>query len=846
MCKIFLHQRDCQFNPNCRKDHDDRVIVLYTCNICERAFTHLFDHKYHFNKNKCGTYEKPKILYHCVRCKKRFTRKSATIEHYLKVNGCKENSNYPDGTYFIEEGPKIESRESSISSNSLKTMRAEALSATPLIPVDDDDTFIVLEKINDAELPKPNENEMENTNDIHELTIDAAPKKIKTLEGIICEQAQEIVRLRAHIDILTTNNNKLEQQLASCATSASDQTIGQTTAFVTPTEPDIIFDKQSIPIIDATQKSGWQTRKRSTGMKTYYRKHAACFIQTTSCAKIENKCLNCVTEKYDECRLKGVRLITRNKYGTMITGGFLNPMEDPAETDINIWSSEMLQPKLDLNMARYILTHLFKHFAYICEQENEVYANYVEKVNNQIIWKPFAVHMREICDNCDITIFNYHWFCKNCGYSLCIDCNRDLNKTCGSCDKRCKPKLTLAQIIPKKMLQLLKEDVMRVMSSETMHTLTNNILSPGPCAPHTRSCENRILCLTSTLDRNNIEMFRNEWLKKKPVIFCNVDSNLDMALWRPDKVIENIGHLELNLVDWVYEKCTSKMKLTHFFSWFIEGESNTKRKQGGTLKLNNWPPHENFVDVLPEHFHDFTRSLPLSEYTHDGSLNLVNHLPNCFLKPDLGPKMFAADGNVIHLQKGTTNLHLDAADAVNVLVYANVPKDIDEMRKRKVYEALDDAGCDQLAEGDTLPGALWHIYSPGDADKIRSLLIKRASELGVRINCDPIHDQSWYLDKALRRRLYDEYCVQGYAIAQCVGNAIYIPAGAAHQVRNIFDCIKVAEDIVTPENVSTCIDITREFCALPKKHAQHEDKLQIKHIIFHAVKNAASVIQHNK
>ena len=47
---------------------------------------------------------------------------------------------------------------------------------------------------------------------------------------------------------------------------------------------------------------------------------------------------------------------------------------------------------------------------------------------------------------------------------------------------------------------------------------------------------------------------------------------------------------------------------------------------------------------------------------------------------------------------------------------------------------------------------------------------------------DPIHDQSWYLDGVLRRRLYEEYGVQGWAIVQFLGDAVFIPAGAPHQV----------------------------------------------------------------
>lgn len=50
---------------------------------------------------------------------------------------------------------------------------------------------------------------------------------------------------------------------------------------------------------------------------------------------------------------------------------------------------------------------------------------------------------------------------------------------------------------------------------------------------------------------------------------------------------------------------------------------------------------------------------------------------------------------------------------------------------------------------------------------------------------DPIHDQSWYLDQVLRRRLYEEYGVQGWSIVQFLGDAVFIPAGAPHQVRHI-------------------------------------------------------------
>ena len=51
---------------------------------------------------------------------------------------------------------------------------------------------------------------------------------------------------------------------------------------------------------------------------------------------------------------------------------------------------------------------------------------------------------------------------------------------------------------------------------------------------------------------------------------------------------------------------------------------------------------------------------------------------------------------------------------------------------------------------------------------------------------DPTHDQSTYLDGDLRARLYTEYGVRGYAIVQCLGDAVFIPAGAPHQVIEMF------------------------------------------------------------
>ncbi len=48
-------------------------------------------------------------------------------------------------------------------------------------------------------------------------------------------------------------------------------------------------------------------------------------------------------------------------------------------------------------------------------------------------------------------------------------------------------------------------------------------------------------------------------------------------------------------------------------------------------------------------------------------------------------------------------------------------------------------------------------------------------------NHDPIHDQSWYVDADLRKGLRD-IGISGYAFVQYLGDVVFIPAGAPHQV----------------------------------------------------------------
>lgn len=375
-----------------------------------------------------------------------------------------------------------------------------------------------------------------------------------------------------------------------------------------------------------------------------------------------------------------------------------------------------------------------------------------------------------------------------------------------------------------------------------------------PTVPHKWLCDGRMLCLLNPMNPGNLKMFQGQWKLGQPVIVSDVIKNMNADLWTPQSFSKDFGEEANDLINCLTGGLVPNQPMKRFWDGFdfINKRIKDEHGQPMLLKLKDWPPGEDFAVTLPAWFNDLMKALPLGEYTkRQGKFNLTSHLPECFVKPDLGPKMYNAYGSALYPTKGTTNLHLDISDAVNVMVYVSTPKDtnMEHVYIEEAYKAVEEAGCDTLTrhrvrEQNVLPGAIWHIYPPRDADKIRDLLNKVSIERGERIepNHDAIHDQSWYLDSTLRERLYREYGVEGYPIAQCLGDAVFIPAGAPHQVRNLHNCIKVAEDFVSPENVQQCFKLTHEFRALTDTHANHEDKLQIKNLIYHAVKDSLACL----
>ncbi|XP_060194192.1 lysine-specific demethylase JMJ27-like isoform X2 [Lycium barbarum] len=383
-------------------------------------------------------------------------------------------------------------------------------------------------------------------------------------------------------------------------------------------------------------------------------------------------------------------------------------------------------------------------------------------------------------------------------------------------------------------------------------------------------------------------------LSWEPMVMWRAFRNIAIKGGSSDLVVTAVDCL-----DW----CEVDIHIHQFFKGYIEGRRH-KDFWPKLLKLKNWPPSMKFEKRLPRHGAEFIRALPYKEYTHplSGILNVASKLPDGILKPDLGSKTYIAYGFAEELGHGdsVTKLHCDISDVVNVLMHtadvtfakwqlSKIDKRKEEYTSRDRIELhitdRDDhlvlksdfasakqenaSNCfspdrnvqlegnlssDQVADlgnksdgpEEENVGAVWDIFRRQDVPKLEEYLKEHHKEFRhthdspVDQVVHPIHDQVFYLTAYHKKKLKQEFGIEPWTFVQKLGEAVFIPTGCPHQVRNLKSCIKVALDFVSPENVGECIRLTEEFRVLPQKHRAKEDKLEVKKMALYALEKAVA------
>ncbi|KAG8909155.1 hypothetical protein FRC00_010634, partial [Tulasnella sp. 408] len=394
----------------------------------------------------------------------------------------------------------------------------------------------------------------------------------------------------------------------------------------------------------------------------------------------------------------------------------------------------------------------------------------------ELIRRNPELECRASCDYCATSIFGGGWICKQCAREFCSEC-RDkimhLSEKCSTLEevkerlkarhennpKREDNRLMYCQggkvehyVRDLRPVTRFRTDELETTISDmgtilieskmdlsTVEPETDSSSQPAPITRHDPSdpvdpsgvgtLPFHVFAAGGLTD----EIFVPLWAKGQTVVVTGL-LDVFQFKWTPDEFIRRYGSQTCHVVDCDDNSQTPiPMRVEEFFSQFgnYEGRTACLKLKVTNLFLHHLPICE-LTEEFPELFKDFAEAVPVPNYTRrDGVLNLAAHYPTNkeAVVPDIGPKMYNAfESSELAGGKGSTRLHMDMADAVNVMLHASPRKD-------------GSPGC-----------AVWDIYRAEDAKKIRRFLHEK---FGFS-KTDPIHSQHYYLDSVLRKELFEK------------------------------------------------------------------------------------------
>jgi lysine-specific demethylase 3 len=357
-----------------------------------------------------------------------------------------------------------------------------------------------------------------------------------------------------------------------------------------------------------------------------------------------------------------------------------------------------------------------------------------------------------------------------------------------------------------------------------------------PNVSHSWICDGEVLHLHNGKDKDMKGLFKFIWKRSQPVIISSLHQFLNSKLWTAEAFADLP---EQNGDSSNPESCVIShgQTLKKFFDGFDNESKRPVGENGDTLLLRlkeNWPSQEDeFLNMIPNHYKDLMVNLPLSDYTdREGILNLACRLPDCFVRLDLGPRLWGGYAKTIY------NMQYNVSDAIHVMVTTSQTKD----SKHNIMEVLESSGCDQgslkrVRDNPGQAGAIWHVFHPSDADRIKEFINSNTKSDPKLKSKDPLYDQSMFLKDRMLEKLGEEEGITPWTFCQMVGDGVMIPAGAPYQVILVNSALLVQSEFVSPEHMAQSVQLSHADVQ------QFDDRLQVKNLVFHSCKDALSVLE---
>jgi len=240
-------------------------------------------------------------------------------------------------------------------------------------------------------------------------------------------------------------------------------------------------------------------------------------------------------------------------------------------------------------------------------------------------------------------------------------------------------------------------------------------------------------------------IFNRLWSAGQMIVVTGMSDRLKKP-WTPDYFMCKYSRDSCQSIE---ANCPLQRPVDTTVGEFFERFTKDPTESQEVWKLRDWPPEADFQNEFPDLFYDFEHALPIPDITtRVGIRNVAAHFPVNANVPDLGPKMYIAMKNSDQVgSRGSTVLHMDVADAINIQTYA---------------KHGDSEGC-----------ALWHLYHAKDSETLREFLYQhQADELGLSLEevkrklDDPIHTTRIYINAEMRKTLREKYGVTGWEVKQ--------------------------------------------------------------------------------